>query len=143
MPAEPQADSIKLDVPDFAVKTVDGQDVRLSELVADKPTLVGFWASWCHNCQRNLPIQNDLYQEFKDQVNVLEVNMGEGEGLVKNYLDNKGYDFIIGLDQNSDVARLYGIRYTNTHVLIGSDGQLIDAFSGDIDRSHFELLANS
>lgn len=137
------AETLNLEVADFEVNTVAGDKVKLSELVADKPTMVGFWASWCHNCQRNLPIQNELYQKYKDQVNIVEVNMSERASKVDGYIKDKGYDFHVGYDEQGVVARAFGVSYTNTHYLIGADGSLLQAFPGDITEAHFEQLVAS
>ncbi len=137
-----QADPFFLEVPDFEVALANGNGdtIKLSDLARDKPTLVGFWASWCHNCQRNLPIQDEIFQDYKDQVNVIEVNLAEDRSSVDRYVNNQDFDFLVAYDERGVVSRNWGIQYTNTHALIDTDGSLIEAFSGDVDRSHFEQL---
>lgn len=135
-----QDSAFRLSVPDIRVDTVGSDAVSLSELAQDKPTIVGFWASWCHNCQRNLPAQQMLYEKYKDDVNVLEVNLSESRSVVDNYVKDKGFTYLIGYDENGINGRQYNIRYTNTHLLIGSDGSLVDSFSGDVNESHFKQL---
>jgi len=137
-----QQDS-SLAVPDFTVKTVAGETVTLSELVEDKPTLVGFWASWCHNCQRNLPEQDRLYTAYKDQVNVVEVNLNERQSAVDRYAQDTNYGFHMAYDESGVVSGAWNVQYTNTHFLIGGDGQLLEAFPGDVTEDHFRQLAAS
>ncbi len=133
-------DTLDLQVPDFETELTDGTTTTLSELVADKPTMIGFWASWCHNCRRNLPIQNDLYQEYKDQVNIIEVNLGETRAAVDRYVAQNNYDFLMAYDESGSIGASFGTQYTNTHVLVASDGTLIEAFAGDVTEEHFQKL---
>lgn len=135
-----QQDAFNLAVADITVDTTSGSTVTLSELAKEKPTIVGFWASWCHNCQRNLPQQQTLFEKYKDQVNILEVNLSEDRSTVDNYVADKGFDFLIGYDETGINGKQYNIRYTNTHLLIGSDGSLVQGFSGDVNEEHFLKL---
>ncbi|MCA9388853.1 TlpA family protein disulfide reductase, partial [Candidatus Berkelbacteria bacterium] len=33
----------------------DGTQVALADFQGQKAVVLDFWASWCHNCQRNMP----------------------------------------------------------------------------------------
>lgn len=129
-----------LEVADFKAQLISGESVQLSDLVFDKPTIVGFWATWCHNCQRNMPKMSELYKDYKDEINLLKVNMGERRSSVDSYLADKGYSFDIAYDESGVISQVFGIQYTNTHFLLGTDGKIIDAFSGDVSQSHFEKM---
>ena len=138
-----QASTIDLQVPNFEAELTNGETAVLSELVEDKPTMIGFWASWCHNCRRNLPIQNEIYQRYKDQVNIIEVNLAETRSAVDSYHAQTGYDFLMAYDETGSIGAAFGTQYTNTHVLVASDGSLIEAFSGDVTEEHFQKLVQS
>ncbi|MEM6997994.1 MAG: redoxin domain-containing protein [Patescibacteria group bacterium] len=132
-----------LQVADFEVETTRGTKVKLSDLAKDRPTMVGFWASWCPNCRRNLPVQNDLFSKYSDRVHIVEVNLNETRDKVDNYVDGKGFDFFVAYDEQGLVSRAWGVGYTNTHILIGNDGSLIDIHTGDVDDSIFQRLLGS
>lgn len=136
----PALPAFTLDVPNFEFQSTTGEISTLSETVQDKPTIVDFWASWCHNCQRNQPVMNEILQSYKDKVNILAVNMGESRSKVNSYADDKGYDFITAYDDSGIISRAFGVQYTNTKYLIGADGKLIKAFSGDISEDDFREL---
>ena len=136
----PLLNPVNLEVPNFTAQTTDGEEITLSELVQDKPTIVGFWASWCHNCQRNLPIQDEIFQKYKDQVNIVEVNLSEDRAAVDRYASQNDFSFPLVYDEQGVIGNSWQIRFTNTHFLIGSDGKLIEGFPGDIAEEHFEAL---
>lgn len=53
--------------PDFTLKAPDGiTDVKLSDYKG-KYVVVDFWASWCPDCQNDMPNMVNIYNEFKDK----------------------------------------------------------------------------
>jgi thiol-disulfide isomerase/thioredoxin len=47
------------------LKSPDGQEIKLSEVVADNTyTLLDFWASWCGPCMSELPYLKAAYGEY-------------------------------------------------------------------------------
>ncbi len=67
--------------PDFSIKTSSGQVAHLSELVAKNNfTLVFFWASFCHRCEREIPELKALYNQKKSNgFDVLAVSVDTNE----------------------------------------------------------------
>ena len=125
--------------PDFTLPQLGGGEITLSDYRGDKPVVLDFWASWCHNCRRDMPVQNELYKKYQDQVEVIGVNLEEKESTVQRYIDREDIVFPIALDDGA-VASDYGIHFTNTHILINTDGTVFDIFPGDIQEGHFEQL---
>src|SRR6266498_810503 len=63
-------------VPDFTVRTFDGNNLSRSAL-AGKPMLLVFWNTWCPDCMRELPIISRLAQRFVPRgLAILAVNTG-------------------------------------------------------------------
>ncbi len=50
--------------PDFALKSDDGRNIRLSEL-RGQVVLINFWASWCVPCARELPLLDKIYAQYR------------------------------------------------------------------------------
>ena len=138
----PAPSAQKVVAPNFSLQTLDGQQVSLVDYRGDKPVILDFWASWCHNCQRSFPKTAKLYDEYKDQVEIIGVNMRESKGVAQNFVDKTGASFPIGIDSGS-ITQQYGVRYTNTHVLIDREGHIVNSFSGDLSETHILTLISS
>jgi len=52
--------------PDFTLKTVDGKQVKLSDL-RGKAVLLNFWATWCEPCKVEIPWFVDLQKQYGGQ----------------------------------------------------------------------------
>ena len=136
VPAGPSA-------PDFTLPLVGGGELTLSEYEGDKPVIVDFWASWCHNCQRNMPIASQLYSEYSDEVEIIGVNIRESEATASGFLNTHGVDFPNVLDADGHVSTTYGVQYTKTKVMINRNGEVLGFFSGDITEQAIQDLIAS
>ena len=56
-------------LPDFTVKTLDGEDFTLSEsLKSHDLVLINFWATWCGPCRMEFPFLQDAWQQYADRM---------------------------------------------------------------------------
>lgn len=53
---------------------------------------------------------------------------------MKDFIDAHNISFPIALDPSGHAANAFGIQYTNTHVLIDRDGNLVRTIPGDIQE---------
>lgn len=121
--------------PDFTLRTLNGADITLSHIVQNKPIILDFWTSWCPNCRRDMPKLNTLYEKYHDQIEVIGVNLQESSTTVQEYIQSTHITYPIVFDADGAVARAYGIQYTNTHVLINTQGQIVKVIPGDISEA--------
>jgi len=126
--------------PDFSLDRLGGGKITLAEYRGKKPVVIDFWASWCPNCRRDMPKLNRFYEKYKDQVEVIGINLQENTRTVEDYINSAGISFPIALDSSGSVSRTFGVRYTNTHVLIDKEGNIVRTVPGDIRESDITSL---
>ena len=124
--------------PDFTLTTLSGGTLTLSDYRGQKAVVLDFFATWCPNCRRDMPKLNKFYEKYKDDIEVIGVDLRENPQTVQDYIDKAGIDFPIVLDSNGAVARLYGMRYTNVHVLINKSGEIVRTILGDIQEQDLQ-----
>ncbi|MGY0692703.1 peroxiredoxin family protein [Virgibacillus sp. FSP13] len=110
--------------PDFELKTLDGETVRLSDYKGER-VLVNFWATWCPPCRAEIPDLQKLYD--KKDVTILAVNLTESEkseGDVKNFVEEFEMTFPVLKDTNSKVSTTYQVRAYPTSYMIDSNGRI-------------------
>ena len=100
---------------DFALPTLDGKRVLLSEVVAkNKITMVDFWASWCGPCRMEMPNVVKAYKDFHDK----------GLEMVGVSLDERKEDWAEAV---KEMARLYKVEGIPACVLINQKGEIVGA----------------
>jgi peroxiredoxin/outer membrane lipoprotein-sorting protein len=115
--------------PDFELKTLEGDKVRLADLKG-RPVLLSFWASWCGPCRRELPLLSALYEQYKNKgLVILGVN-DEGRGTARKFAETAGLTFQTLDDSNFKVNRLYRVRAIPTLFLIDPQGKIAVFFRG-------------
>lgn len=133
-------DSTNNRAPNFILPDLNGEDLNLKSYIGVKPVVLDFWASWCHNCQRDMPRLNSWYEEFNGEIEVIGVNMRESKNTVEKFIASKEIDFPIVYDARGVATSVYGVRYTNTHVLINKMGVVVDVILGDMSKEQFAGL---
>ncbi len=125
--------------PDFALVSLDGSKVKLSDY-RGKAVLLNFWATWCSPCRVEMPWFEDLQKQYgKDGLVVLGIAMDDSEpAKIAQFASELGvnYPVLLGTDQVSDD---YGsVQYLPTTFYIGRDGIIVDKLTGLLDRKDIE-----
>ena len=108
--------------PDFTLKTLDGQTVKLSEMQG-KPVWINFWATWCPPCRAEMPEMKQKYAQFKDSgLVILGVDVGESAEQVKSFTTSNKFGWTFLLDDTREVSAQYALGGIPTHIFVGRDG---------------------
>ncbi len=110
--------------PDFSATTLDGRKVALSNYMGKKPLYLVFWATWCPNCQKEIPEINTLHEKFGNRLAILAINVGinDSANAARKYGKEHGMQYAIIFDKGSAITTAYGIVGTPTQILVGADG---------------------
>ncbi|MFO0621089.1 MAG: TlpA disulfide reductase family protein [Polyangia bacterium] len=109
--------------PDFALKTHDGQEVKLSSL-RGRVVLVNFWATWCPTCVVEEPSLERLATQMKNKpFSLLAVSVDENWDLVRQHFP-KGSAMTVLLDKDKKVPQAYGTEKFPESFLIDREGNI-------------------
>ena len=129
--------------PDFSLEKLGGGTIALADYRGVKPVILDFWTTWCPNCRRDMPRQNEWYKKYKDQIEVIGIDMQEDPTTVAAFIRELDIEYPIALDSQGSAVRAYGVTYTNYHVLIDKEGNVVKTIPGDISEQDFISLLNS
>ncbi len=118
--------------PDFIAATVDGSQVRLSDL-RGKPVWLTFGASWCQPCRAENPDILAVYGANAGDVAVLQVYMGEDVTVVLDYTSRVGINYLAVPDPYQRLASQYRILGIPSHFFIDAQGVLRQIKIGSLD----------
>jgi peroxiredoxin len=116
------APEIGAQAPDFALRDLEGNEVRLSDF-RGRTVLLTFWATWCGPCRMEMPTFEGRYQELKDDgFTVLGLNYDEPIEDLSAFRDELGLSFPLLLDPGGNVQRLYRIHGYPSSIFVDPQG---------------------
>ena len=111
--------------PDFRLRDIDGNTVRLYDLKG-KVVLLNFWATWCPSCRFEMPAMEALHKELSSQgLVVLAVALRESAEDVRAFYKEHSLSVPALLDHNAEAFELYDTWSLPTTFLIDKRGYLV------------------
>lgn len=123
--------------PAFELPGLDGNTHHVSEWDG-RVVLLNFWATWCAPCREEMPMLDEMHDEYGEQgFTVVGVAL-DNPGAVQSFVEELdiGYPILIDNATGDDLARRYGngqgvLPYS---VLIGRDGTIEATLMGILHR---------
>jgi len=110
--------------PDFTLKSSTGENLRLSEFRGEV-VMINFWASWCGPCRQEMPLLDELYNEYQPLgFTILGVNVEQDSSQAKKMLHDIPVKFPVLFDSESEVSKLYKVVAMPSTVLVDRDGNV-------------------
>lgn len=112
--------------PEFALRSLDGESVRLSSYRGHM-VILDFWASWCGPCRTSMPALHALWEGYRDRgVVLIGISLDRAESDARAYLRANRFDGMIALwdsvTASQAVARAYGVAGIPRTLVIDADG---------------------
>jgi len=132
--------------PDFELKTMDGETMKLSDF-RGKKLIVNLWATWCPPCRAEMPDMQKFYEENKNKgIEILSVNLTASEQQPENidkFIEEFGITFPVVLDEKNSVADHYQVVSIPTSYIIDSRGVIQQKIIGPMNKEMMEELVFS
>ena len=131
--AQDEEDLTGRKAPNFKLINLDGKYVELNKETGNGPILLSFWATWCKPCLEEMAEYNKIYDQYRDKSFILLAISTDTEksiAKVKPYIKSKGYEFMVLLDTNNEVARKYYAQQMPYTILIDKNGNIVYSHLG-------------
>lgn len=125
--------------PDFALVTLDGATVRLSEL-RGRWVLINFWATWCAPCRDEMPYLDRLAATHPNRLTVLAVNMRERATEVAFFADTLNLRLPILLAPDDATLLAYNVRGLPISILVAPRGTIALRIAGPLTTGVIETI---
>ncbi|MEH7072674.1 TlpA disulfide reductase family protein [Neobacillus drentensis] len=123
--------SIGAKAPDFELKTLTGENIKLSSLKGKK-VMLNFWATWCPPCKAEMPAMEQFSKQMPKDLVILAVNI-DPQLDVKGFVDENKITFPILLDTDDKVNETYQVLSIPTTYFIDSKGIIQNKFTGSMN----------
>jgi peroxiredoxin len=119
-----------VEAPDFVLKSVSGENLRLSEYRGEVVVL-SFWATWCGDCRAQLEQLAAVHTRYQDAgVELLAVNLDQTQRQASDGARALHVSYPVLHDAGGAVGRLYEVDEMPMMVLIDRAGVVRDVFEG-------------
>lgn len=100
---------------DAQLRQLNGDHIRISEICNDSSMLVIlFWATWCKPCITEMDAISEVLDEWKSEVKfrliAVSIDDSRSSFKIKSFVDGKGWDFDIFIDENQNFKREMGVQ---------------------------------
>lgn len=128
--------------PTFQTFRVDGAPVHFPAAYIGKLLIVRFWADWCRYCEGEMKAIEAVYRRHRNkELEVLAINAGQDKATVDAYIRKIGISYPALLDEQSAIARSYGVVGLPTTFFIDAKGIVRAKIVGEADEATFERHA--
>ena len=128
--------------PGFSLKSLDGKEYSLNDLLQRGPVVAAFFKISCPVCQFTLPFLERLYKRYGgDGVTFLGISQDDARD-TRDFAKEFGVTFPILIDDEDDyiVSNAYGLTSVPTIFLIDTGGT-VKVSSMGFDKKDLETIA--
>ena len=141
--AKAQSALVGAPAPDFALRSLARENVRLSEHLGEV-VLINFWATWCGPCRQEMPLLDALYAKYQRAGFILiGINIDEDREHAIEMAQTLKVSYPILFDERKDVSRSYRLGTMPLTVIIDREGivrYVSEGFKPGYEKRYTEQL---
>ena len=116
-----------------------GPDVSLAQL-AGRPTLVNLWATWCLPCREEMPLLQDAFAQYGEQVRFLGVDTQDSPEAAASFVADLQVGYPHVLDPEGELLAALGVRGLPVTLAVDRDGRIVSRVVGQLDSEELRQL---
>jgi len=130
--------------PDFALKSLDGRTVRLSDL-RGKVVLLNFWATWCAGCRVEMPrLVEEYRRHHAGGLEIVGISMDDAsDDVVARFAKSKNVNYTIARGDAAVASAYGGVQFLPQSFVINRRGAIVKTISGPPDERELDRLIRS
>lgn len=132
-------------VPNIKTTSIDGKTISIQSdfIEKDKLYIFSFWATWCSPCIQELDAINDVYEDWKKNLNIeliaVSTDDSRTQKRVKPLVNGKGWSYTILLDTNQEFKRSLGISNI-PYLIVVKNGKIVFTENGHTPGNEDQLF---
>ncbi len=127
---EPKVEMDKLEPFVYKLESLDGISSH-QPIGNGKVTFVSYWATWCPPCIAEMPSIDNLYKDYRGNINFLLIT-NEEPGTVKRFMDKKAYEVPVYISKMAPPEKLAS-RSIPASYIIDQSGNIVVREKGALD----------
>ncbi len=139
-PVEAKPTGISKPAPDFALQTIDGKTLHLSDF-RGKAVVVNFWATWCQPCKIEMPWFVELQRQYGPAgLQILGISADEDTSAdeLDKFTRDLGVNYPVLLGKEEVEQAYGGIQFLPVTVYVDRQGNVVDKVFGLKGRAEIE-----
>lgn len=113
-------------LPNWELKDVNGNTVRLADYIGKKGVLMVFFATWCPHCMAEVPQLVEFTNKHQGQpVEVIAIAIKQPPQTIQQFIKSRGVNYTVVLDENGAVAQQYGVPGIPLNIGVDGTGAVI------------------
>ncbi len=125
------ADELAPPAPEFSATLIDGTEIAIADLWADRPVVLVFTAGWCEHCATLHEELDEVVSGYDDMVALVGV-ADEEDTEIEQYVADLGIHRPMALVP-IDVWDTYAVSEAPLVALVGPGGKLLRGWPGGVD----------